>query len=452
MCDDHSVLIQVIIRKLFNLHSLHAMFVFSLTKSFKRLPTGGYILNTPRNGSVARYNTNTAFFNRKREVANFKSAFSADQADLHVVLGPPSTGKTSLVKEVIQSSKFLFSPIFINLRSGQFDTPQKVYDSIYSQFHPFFNKHNSLLKHVFGGQFSLGYAGFNLGYRLYDKYKEKTSDDVRTLLDKISDRLPNRSFWDGYQIPPPILIIDEANLFSQLGRNDETLLKSILNWFVLNSKERRRFHVVLTSSDSFFFNWIETLLNIPHAIPYVVGDLTIQEAECYFEKHVLPRYGCKELSGKFDHIRRITGTRILIINKYVNEYKIHKNDGIELKDSRFSVYESEYSKLERGLYPEDFKLLDKRNPPLWEYADLIKVMNAIVKAENQGYIFENDLIKDIGFKKVNSLIEYNFLHRRPTTRFAYDIVDPPADKIILTAMNQPSVCAMKQVLSEVAEA
>src|ERR1044072_7303439 len=119
MCDDHSVLIQVIIHKLFNLHSLHVMFIFSLTKSFKRLPTGGgYILNTLRNGSVACYNTNTAFFNQKREVANFKSALSADQADLHVVLGPPSTSKTFLVKEVIQLSKCLFSPIFINLHSG----------------------------------------------------------------------------------------------------------------------------------------------------------------------------------------------------------------------------------------------------------------------------------------------------------------------------------------------
>ncbi|PKK74394.1 hypothetical protein RhiirC2_656456 [Rhizophagus irregularis] len=77
-------------------------------------------------------------------------------------------------------------------------------------------------------------------------------------------------------------------------------------------------------------------------------------------------------------------------------------------------------------------------------------MNEIVKAENQGYIFENDLIKEIGAEKVYSLIDYNFLHHRLTTRFTYDIIDPP-NKIILTAMNQPSVCAMKQVLSEIVE-
>jgi hypothetical protein len=76
-------------------------------------------------------------------------------------------------------------------------------------------------------------------------------------------------------------------------------------------------------------------------------------------------------------------------------------------------------------------------------------MKAIVKAEDQGYILEDDLIEEIGCKQVNSLINYNFLHRQLITkRFANDIVDPP-NKIILTAMNQPSVRAMEQILSEV---
>ena len=52
------------------------MFVFSLSSSL-------------RNGSVAYHNTNV-FFNRKREIADFKSAFSADWPRIHAVLGPPS--------------------------------------------------------------------------------------------------------------------------------------------------------------------------------------------------------------------------------------------------------------------------------------------------------------------------------------------------------------------------
>src|ERR1043166_1031614 len=119
-------------------------------------------------------------------MANFKNVFSAKQTDFHVVLGPPGTGKTTLVEEVVQSSKCLFNPIFIGGR--RFDTPQQIYDSIYSEFNMFFNKYKTLL---FGGKSSFDYASFNFRYGLYDKYKEKTSDDIRKLLKKISAHLPN---------------------------------------------------------------------------------------------------------------------------------------------------------------------------------------------------------------------------------------------------------------------
>ncbi|POG77947.1 hypothetical protein GLOIN_2v1767265 [Rhizophagus irregularis DAOM 181602=DAOM 197198] len=80
----------------------------------------------PRTGRVVRYITQVTrekiFFNRKRELAKFKNAFSADP-ELHVVLGPPSTGKTALIHEI--TSKGDFNPLCINCREGQFDTPKK---------------------------------------------------------------------------------------------------------------------------------------------------------------------------------------------------------------------------------------------------------------------------------------------------------------------------------------
>ena len=75
-------------------------------------------------------------------------------------------------------------------------------------------------------------------------------------------------------------------------------------------------------------------------------------------------------------------------------------------------------------------------------------MEAIVKAENQEFILEGDLIKAIGSKSVYSLVDYNYLHRRPTNQYANDLIDPP-EQVLLTAMNQPSLCAMKRLLSEV---
>ncbi|CAJ0635449.1 9951_t:CDS:2 [Entrophospora sp. SA101] len=334
------------------------MFVFSLTKFFKRLSTGGScISNTLSNGRVAHYTTQVncekGFFDQKRELVKFKNVFNAN-SQLHVVLGPHSNGKTALIHK--RHTKFL-------IKNASTREISAVTNDLLLKFKPFS-----------GDPFS---------------EKEITSNDVMKLLDNIENALPKWTCWDSYNIPPPILFIDEANMFSQLGssKEGEVLLKSILNWVVVNTKEKRRFHVVLTSSDSFFFNWIVKLLHIPHATPYVVGDLSREEAEEYFLKCM----------------------------SFIN----------------MSAKSSE------------------PYPPSWETSNLITTMETIVKAEDQGFVLENDLIEAIGPDQVNSLIDHNYLHRRPTRRFANDIIGPPAGEVILTAMNQPSVRAMERILSKV---
>src|SRR5207247_1157822 len=97
-----------------------------------------------------------------------------------------------------------------------------------------------------------------------------------------------------------------------------------------------------------------------------------------------------------------------------------------------------------NLIGSPFKTYDS----LWNPNDLIKAMKAIVEAEDQGFILERDLIKEISYKKVYSLVKHNYLYRRSTNQFFNDIINPP-DEIILTAMNQPSLCAMKRLLTTV---
>ncbi|PKC63935.1 hypothetical protein RhiirA1_463131 [Rhizophagus irregularis] len=53
------------------------------------------------------------------------------------------------------------------------------------------------------------------------------------LLEKISNSLPNLSYWKNHNIPPPILVIDEANkLFDlpDLSKEYKTLFKAFLSW------------------------------------------------------------------------------------------------------------------------------------------------------------------------------------------------------------------------------
>lgn len=114
--------------------------------------------------------------------------------------------------------------------------------------------------------------------------------------------------------------------------------------------------------------------------------------------------------------------------------------------TEFSVYQQEYNRLSCGLYPETLNLANlarKTHAPLWDKSDFINTIDALV--ESQKFIFEHRLIKLIGKSKVDSLIKYNFLYKRPTNNFANDILYPPNEPI-LTPMNQPSMHAMKNFL------
>ncbi|GBC36873.2 uncharacterized protein OCT59_003081 [Rhizophagus irregularis] len=274
---------------------------------------------------------------------------------------PPSTGKTTLVHQILTNDKN-FNPIFINCRSGQFDSPENVYNSLSRQFKTFFDKQKEYLKNL--PNFEMGFKANIPDFELSSTKKEKEEITFA----KIANALPDWNFWNSYKLPQPILVIDEANRFSRLGNSlngGQELLKSFLDWLVLNTKEQKSFHAILTSSDSFFLDWI-------------INDLSKKEAEEYFEKHVLPRYECKELEGKFDQVCKITGTRMLIIDMYVGEYERSKG---KLADRDFSVYELEYDKLYCGLNPNELHPYKSR-PPLWKDDDLIKTMEAIVNAKN----------------------------------------------------------------------
>ncbi|CAB5388789.1 unnamed protein product [Rhizophagus irregularis] len=363
-----------------------------VTKPLRRLPTA------LKNNRVVRFTTfsdpGKTFFSRKRELTEFKKVFNYEVPRINVILGPPNTGKTTLVREVV--SRDNFKPLFIDCRGGHFNTPTCLYNSLICQFDSFFN------------------------YELSERngYSEKTAKDTIELLNTIGDFFLSWSSWKGQNEQLPILIIDEVNKFSQL---------------------------VLITSDSLFLDWITQMLDISHVTPYVVGDLSRDEAEEFFEKHVLPRHDSKvrkELEGKFNHISEFTGTRMFIINQFVDEYEIHKGDF-----EKFSVYQQEYDRLICGLYPEALNLANlarNTHAPLWNKSDFIETIEAIVKSHKK-IILEHDLVKLIGKSKVDSLLKYKFLYKRPTNNFVNDIINPP-NKPILTPMNQPSMYAMKNLL------
>ncbi|CAB5353962.1 unnamed protein product [Rhizophagus irregularis] len=161
-----------------------------------------------------------------------------------------------------------------------------------------------------------------------------------------------------------------------------------------------------------------------HLTPHVVGDLSIEEAK-QFVNHELENNDCMEFKHDFDYVRSFTGL----------DY----------------IYNPEYIRMSWGLNPKYCKSRAKYNnfPIYWEKSHFITAMKALVEAEDQGFILEDDLIKEIGYKAVRSLVDYRYLYRRPNFGLNSDLTNPPAEsKVMLTPMNQPSLNAAKDLLKE----
>ncbi|CAB4407840.1 unnamed protein product [Rhizophagus irregularis] len=302
-------------------------------------------------------------FNRKQEFDLLTTKFSSNTPEIHVILGPTDSGKTTLVRQVVQNGNF--NPLFIDLRISS----SILLCDIRSEFQNFFES-------IF----------------IKPKTKLETVNELDyELLEKISSSLPNLSYWKNHNIPPPILVIDEANkLFDlpDLSKEYKTLFKAFLSWLKLII-QNNQFHVVLTSSEPFFLDWMEY---------------------------------CR------------AGTRMSLISKYVRDYSI---------GNRF-----EFIRMIQGLNPESHAKYDNI-PVYWEKSHFITAMKALVEAEDQGFILEDDLIKEIGYKAVRSLVYYRYLYRRPNFGLNNDLINPPAEsKVMLTPVSQLTLNAAKKLLEK----
>ena len=66
----------------------------------------------------------------------------------------------------------------------------------------------------------------------------------------------------------PVLWIDEANNLDQLRQTPEgtQMLQSLFDWFVRITKQNRNFIIILSSSDSFFLDWLAERMNFSNRI------------------------------------------------------------------------------------------------------------------------------------------------------------------------------------------
>ena len=188
------------------------------------------------------------FFNRAKEIKEITAKLSGRKPQFTVMLGPPSSGKTALMRHIVEQKANngpLFHPIRIDLRAVDISAPDALYSSILDEVSgPEWN--------LFGQLGSLELKG-PTDLEVTANFRDQKPSNLMQLLKKVESHFRPLNAWHGER--PVVLVVDEANRFKFMKNKED--LNTFLEFAVRVSKEESKCHVVFTSSDSFFESWLE---------------------------------------------------------------------------------------------------------------------------------------------------------------------------------------------------
>ena len=114
----------------------------------------------------------------------------------------------------------------------------------------------------------------------------------------------------------PLFIIDKANELRALSKDPDgsEALHNLFKWLVLNTKERSRFHVLFSSSDSFFHLWVSKYIGSTRYETYVIGDLAQEEALSFWN-YLLERLSWDGPLPEFETIYNLCKGNMFLIQR-----------------------------------------------------------------------------------------------------------------------------------------
>jgi len=356
---------------------------------------------------------------------------SAKLSCFMVASGPPSSGKTALVRHVVEMLKV--PAISVDLRKADISSKEDFIRALLSAINEDdkLNELYTAASGIIGRLASLKIV--NTEFALSTLSKDLKFD---SLLQTIEKYAISKQFNKARR---PILVIDEANNLYDFARNDPQGLKTFLDFVVAVTKQDSKMHVVFTSSDSFFQEWIQTKLGmiIGNNSTLVLGDLTKSEAFEYYRDEVLCLNPEKSAlfstdEAAFDSVYSLTGGRMFHIKLYVEQVC---ESGPILSPMGFLLLQQAVALLQEELISTDRK---------YKREDLIKVFTELTSAKH-GYLLYEKLVTQLGKDKVSDMISQNILIYRPIQGLARDL-DPPQVAPVVTAVASVALRAMEVLL------
>ncbi|KAA1093227.1 hypothetical protein PGT21_029058 [Puccinia graminis f. sp. tritici] len=367
------------------------------------------------------------FYNRSLEVEHLTTRLKAPP-QFTVLLGPPSSGKTALARHVATQTRLNntpeFHPLIIDLR--EVNTSEKG-----SFLNAFIDDGlRTAVRDTFWGFMSnvAEVAALGVSANLCDSHP--SPQKAATVFRELGSRLKPFSL-SHHGERPPVLIIDEANAFKQI---DDEATGAFLSFAVRITKQESKMHVIFTSSDSFFENWLKKRINPTHFNTLVVGDLPREEAYKYL-LHLVETHPYLSSQNKnclksvnFDVPFRITGGRMFFIKQYVEQ--VHMSGYFE-DPMDFEPTLTSCTTLE-----DDFRGKAKT----YKTKEALRVCQLLLNSN--GYISFAGLTAELSNTVVEEMIERNFLHYQLLSKFSRDLIPPPMESV-LTAQSEPARRAME---------
>ena len=250
----------------------------------------------------------------------------------------------------------------------------------------------------------------------------------------------------------PLLVVDQANELQKLLRykDGQAALENLFQWFIRNTKELQKFHVVLISSENFFDQWVEQFVGPTNYCVHVIGHLDREEAEIYWKESIVKKNEDLLMYinplPEFDKVFEICGGSMYLMDKFFDEYCQEPSSGLIYKDlTNFHVVVQEERKLLTALSPDQIRSLEEAEDPKWTQGKLIELMKDLT-ATSTGVLDYSDMCLKLGSGVINSMIKYNIICLRPTSRLANDV--PNHANPIITAESPAAFVAMKKALEK----
>jgi Cdc6-like AAA superfamily ATPase len=160
------------------------------------------------------------FFNRDSEVTRVKTILKGPPK-FTIMLGPPSTGKTRLMKHVLNSKRndgsLEFHAINMNLRGVALNTGKQFWELVERNSKLASEKDKAWISLAISSSkinsLKVSTGGIEVGL-------EKLTQQNRHLLDSFVESVP---IWKDGSDTPFVLVVDEANALKKLAENDRSV-------------------------------------------------------------------------------------------------------------------------------------------------------------------------------------------------------------------------------------